>query len=214
MDFRRPEQRFKGSVYLTVAAVLAMIPFFYLCKYVYPVNDDFSFALQHFGTNCFTSVVEIWENWSGRYFATFISALNPFVVSDSPLELFRVFSAIVVAMFVASFLGLPMLAVSRKLSRIESVGFGALMLLIFIAFFPSVSQAFYWFSSYTAYTIPCFLYLCLIALACRKDKVSFFFACILALIVPGGNEVTAVLCVCSLIYLSVTYNNSSLKKYS
>lgn len=196
--------------YLIVCAIICCMPFFLLCKYVYPINDDFSFALQHMGTNCFQSVVEGWNAWSGRYFATFISSLNPFVISEGPLELFRCFSAGVIALFVVGLMAFPVLAARGILPFKNALGVGALFLLIYLTLFPSVSQAFYWFSSYTAYTIPSLMFLGLLALSCRRGRLSFITGCILALLTPGGNEVTAVITVCALAYLSMTYRRCRL----
>ncbi len=190
---------------LILFAVLAIIPLLILCRYVYPVNDDFSFALQHMEMNCIESVIDSWNNWSGRFFATFISSLNPFVISSEPVLLFRIYSIAIVFMFSVVIICVPLLAVRKYLMVSDALGFGALMMLVYIAFFPSVSQAFFWFSSYTAYTIPSLLFLILLFLLCRKDKFSIFLSCLLALIVPGGNEVTAVLTVCTMAYIYWVY---------
>lgn len=206
MSRQQNENVFWSKLFVLIG-VLAFIPFFLLCRYVFPINDDFSFALQHMGVNCFMSVVEGWQNWSGRFFATFISSLNPFVISDTPLETYRWFSFGVVCLTLMIFFLSFSLGVKNILKRWEGLGLGALMMLIYLTYFPSVSQAFYWFSSYTAYTIPSLLYLMLLALICRNDTVSYIFACMLAFIVPGGNEVTAVITVCTLTYLAIVYRN-------
>ncbi len=190
---------------LVGVAVLAFIPFFILCGYVFPVNDDYYFALEHIDRNCFESVVDSWNNWSGRYFATFISSVNPFVISRSPFLLFMIFSAVVVLLFMISFIFFPLIGLKRYLRGIECMGLGALLLLVYISLFPSVSQAFYWFSSYTAYTIPSLMYMLLIVLLLRKDRIAGVTAFILAAIIPGGNEVIAVLTVCTLLYVSWIY---------
>ncbi|MDE5636338.1 MAG: hypothetical protein K2I52_08555, partial [Muribaculaceae bacterium] len=186
-------------------AVLAAIPFFLLCGYVFPVNDDYYFALEHIDRNCFESVVDSWNNWSGRYLATFVSSANPFVISLSPFTLFRIFSAVVVLMFMLSFILFPSMGLKRYLKGTECMGLGSLLLLVYISLFPSVSQAFYWFSSYTAYTIPSLMYMLLVVMLPRNDMISRVTAVILAAVIPGGNEVMAVLTVCTLMYVSWIY---------
>jgi hypothetical protein len=85
------------------------------------------------------------------------------------------------------------------------MGFGALMMLIYITLYPSVSQGFYWFSAYTAFTLPSLLYFWLLCLLVRKGPCSFVLSCVLALLIPGGNEVIAVITVCTLLYLFLIY---------
>ncbi|MDE6217574.1 MAG: hypothetical protein K2F64_01080, partial [Muribaculaceae bacterium] len=78
---------------LILMAIAIAIPFILLSGYVFPVNDDFSFALNHTDSSALAATIESWQTWSGRYTGTFISSLNPLVVSDNPLALFPVYSA-------------------------------------------------------------------------------------------------------------------------
>lgn len=195
------------SLILSMFAIIATIPFLALCQYVYPINDDFSFALVHIDTNAFRSVCDLYMDWSGRYLATFISSLNPLVISSDPIPLFRYFSAGVVVLFFIIFWTSPLICCRKRLSTWECLGLGAFLMLIYAAFLPSTSQMFYWFSSYTAYTIPSLLLMILLASSASDNKTCFILACVLALLVPGGNEVTAVLTVCIFAYLSFAYRS-------
>lgn len=199
---RKTERR---STFLILFSIIAIIPFLLLCYYVYPVNDDFSFALHHLNTGALQSVYESYTNWSGRYLATFLSAANPYVISDNPLLLFKIFAAFVTIAFPLSFWLFAILCGKGRLTRLQSVGLGSLLFLTFLTLMPSVSQAFYWFSSYTAYSIPSLLYLILLALISANTKLSYYIACIFALIVPGGNEIISVITVCTLAYLSFAF---------
>lgn len=192
---------------LTGISLLAIIPFLILCTFVYPVNDDFTFGLRHIQKNVFQVSSDIYLYWSGRYFATFISALNPFAVSDNPIPLFRIYSAIAVVLTALVMTLSPAICCRKQLTFCQSVGLGGAFLLTYLALLPSVSQAFYWFSSCTAFTIPSLLYIMLVALTAADGKASYFIACTLALIVPGGNEVTAVITVGTLGYIAFTYHD-------
>lgn len=193
------------SLLLILLSVIALTPFLLLCRYVYPVNDDFSFALQHLNTNALQSVYESYMAWSGRYLATFLSSVNPYVISDNPLWLFRIFSFFVTILFPLSFWLFALICSKGCLTKLQSAGMGSLLFLTFLALLPSVSQAFYWFSSYTAYSIPSLLYLILVALIAANTKICFYIACIFALILPGGNEIISIITVCTLAYLSFTF---------
>lgn len=192
---------------LIVISLLATIPFLILCGCVFPVNDDFTFGLRHIQKNVFQVSSDIYLYWSGRYFATFISSLNPFVVSDDPIPLFRIYSAVAVVLTALVLTLSPAICFPKKLTTYQSIGLGGIFLLTYLALLPSVSQAFYWFSSCTAFTIPSLLYVMLVALTAANGKASYFIACTLALIVPGGNEVTAVITVGTLGYIAFTYRD-------
>lgn len=192
---------------LTGISLLAIIPFLILCTFVYPVNDDFTFGLRHIQKNVFQVSSDIYLYWSGRYFATLISALNPFAVSDNPIPLFRIYSAVAIVLTTIVMTLSPAICCRRQLTHCQSAGLGGVFLLTYLALMPSVSQAFYWFSSCTAFTIPSLLYIMLVALTAADSKASYFIACTLALIVPGGNEVTAVITVGTLGYIAFTYHD-------
>lgn len=192
---------------LTGISLLAIIPFLILCTFVYPVNDDFTFGLRHIQKNVFQVSSDIYLYWSGRYFATLISALNPFAVSDNPIPLFRIYSAVAIVLTTFVMTLSPAICCRRQLTHCQSAGLGGVFLLTYLALMPSVSQAFYWFSSCTAFTIPSLLYIMLVALTAADSKASYFIACTLALIVPGGNEVTAVITVGTLGYIAFTYHD-------
>lgn len=195
---------------LIVISLLDTIPFLILCGFVFPVNDDFTFGLRHIQKNVFQVSSDIYLYWSGRYFATFISSLNPFAVSNNPIPLFRIYSAVAIVLTALVMTLSPAICCRRQLTHCQSAGLGGVFLLTYLALLPSVSQAFYWFSSCTAFTIPSLLYIMLVALTAADGKASYFIACTLALIVPGGNEVTAVITVGTLGYIAFTYHD---KKY-
>lgn len=192
---------------LIVISLLATIPFLILCGFVFPVNDDCLFGWRHIHKNVFQMSADTYLYWSGRYFATFISALNPFSVSDNPIPLFRIYSAVAIVLTTIVMTLSPAICCRRQLTRCQSAGFGGVFLLTYLTLLPSVSQAFYWFSSCTAFTIPSLLYVMLVALTAADGKASYFIACTLALIVPGGNEVTAVITVGTLGYIAFTYHD-------
>lgn len=191
---------------LILMAIAIAIPFILLSGYVFPVNDDFSFALNHTGSSALVATIESWHTWSGRYTGTFISSLNPLVVSDNPLALFPVYSATAVGVTLLAFLVCAMLAFSPRLGFLRSAASGALLFALYITLCPSIAQEFYWFSSITCYTLPTILLLLFLSLQ-RFSKgpalyVAAFAAAMLAFLLPGCNEVTAVLFVTTVAYMA------------
>lgn len=109
---------------LTGISLLAIIPFLILCTFAYPVNDDFTFGLRHIQKNVFQVSSDIYLYWSGRYFATFISALNPFAISDNPIPLFRIYSAVAVVLTVLVMTLSPAICCRKHLNACQSAGLG------------------------------------------------------------------------------------------
>lgn len=190
---------------IIVITLIILIPFILLSGYVFPVNDDYTFAHVHSSLNCFESVVDCWKTWSGRYLATFISSINPIICApESYLTGYRLCSLITVIIFFVTLIISPFIA-CRKILGYKSLFLGCFGVLVFFALTDNVSQLFYWFSSITAYTIPTLLsILCLSMIPIRGRLVGVLLS-ILALLIPGGNEVTAILFTCTLAYLAYTH---------
>ncbi|MCM1378361.1 MAG: DUF6056 family protein [Clostridium sp.] len=185
-------------------ALITAIPFILVADFVFPVYDDFHFALDHENTSALQSVVESYRHWSGRYLGTFLSSANPFAVSDNPLPLFKTFSAISVILTLVTFLFSPLILCRRQLGYLKSFSLGAFLFIVFITLLPSPAQAFYWFSTITSFTIPSLMGLLFLCLLRVHNIIGCCICAILAFLIPGGNEVTAVLLVMTLTYLSLT----------
>lgn len=212
------EMREKGGrgwlITVIALGVLTAIPFFLISRYVFPVNDDYTFALHNMGGNPFATTVAIWQYWSGRYFGTFISSLNPLAVSSDPLPLFPAYSMVVVALTYLTFIITAMFALRRRLGTVPAFAAGSFLYMLFMGMLPSPAQFFYWFSAYTSFSIPSLLSVVFMALCISRSKVAMVFAAFLALLIPGGNEVTAVLLFCTCFYLYYTYRSRRFLLYT
>ncbi|MDE6577433.1 MAG: hypothetical protein K2J82_00745 [Muribaculaceae bacterium] len=196
------EKRF--SIWTTCLALISIIPFLFLSNYVYPVNDDYFFSLLHIDTNPFQATFETWQSWSGRYLATFISSLNPLAMQGAGMPYFKYWSLIGIFLFTASWFIMTTTAF-RKLSILRRICLASIMMLCYLALFPSISQGFYWFSAYTAYTFPSLLFLIYIGLLGRKNIFCKLAGYLLALLIPGGNEVLGVAFLGTLAYIALFY---------
>lgn len=210
-------KRFKYIPWMwTVIAmgVITAVPFGIICSYVFPINDDYSFALHNMGGNPFATTAAIWQYWSGRYFGTFISSANPLAVSESPLALFPWYSLVIVALTYLSVTLATTVALRRRLGLLSAAALGSFLFMLLIGLLPSTSQFFYWFSAYTSFTIPSLLSIVFIALCTSRNRAAVVVAALLALLIPGGNEVTAVLMACTTCYLYVAYRRRRFLLYS
>lgn len=189
------------SVILT--AFLCIVPFLYLSFFIHPVNDDYFYAITHWNVNCFDAVIDSYSNWSGRFLATFISSLNPLSICyGNAVFYYKIYSFVLILLFFGSlFLGFKVL-LGKYLSNLKTAFLACLFFTIYISLCPKISELFYWFSSYTAFTIPNILAFVLLSSLRIKNRYMFFIQCLLSFLIPGGNEVTAVLFVMFLLFLS------------
>lgn len=169
----------------------AMLPFVYVCRYVHPVNDDYLYALDHIGTGVWQSVADSYMSWSGRYFATFLSALNPLLLDGG--SWFPACSAVVVLLFVALVLVAVWLLFRRRLDFVSIFAVASMLIAVYLTLMPKISEFFYWFSSATAYTVPSLLGLLVLALLPYRHWGVTLLNSVLVFCVVGGNEVLTVL---------------------
>lgn len=188
-------------------AVCGILPFIYISRYVHPVNDDFAFALQHTDVTVLQSVIDSYRYWSGRFFATALSALNPYAWSESPLELLRTYSAVLSGLMLVIPSGAFVILAGKYVGRLRATALGALFVLTYLGLCASTGELLFWFSAYTAYTSGIMLTLILFAILPKKSAVMTVLQCLLAVLITGSNEVTAVLLTATLIYLTYTYRS-------
>lgn len=201
----------KGPYVLLILLFFASIlPFIYISRYVHPVNDDFTFALRHVSADWLQSVVDSYRSWSGRYFATAVSSLNPYTGFPQPLKMLRIYSAVLSALMFAVPVCAGMMLTGKYTGRLRGAALGALFGLCYMALCPSASQLLFWFSSYTAFTLCSLLALVFFSILSRDSRACVAIQGLLAFLIPGGNEVTAVLFVSVLAYLAYTYRSRRL----
>lgn len=199
-----------GKIYVFVIvaiSIICLLPFLYVCRYVHPVNDDYSFAMTHIGSNCFAAVVDSYFNWSGRYLATFLSSLNPLSYSVDSMFWYKVASTIMVLLFFFVPIVAFRVMAGKYLGKFRSAALGCLFFIMFMALCPKVSELFYWFSSYVAFTVPSLVALLFFAILPRGGRLFTALQCLLAFVIPGGNEVTAVLFVMTVLFLALVTRN-------
>ncbi len=195
------------SISIIIISIICIFPYIYLCQYCHPVNDDYSFALSHINTNCFQSVIDSYNNWSGRFFATFISSTNPLSIYEKPVMVYKIYSTIIIILFwIVPFFSFRILF-KNKLTNLNITALSCLFFITFMALCPKVSELFYWFSSYTAFTIPSILSIFFFSILIKDNYIYTFIQFLLAFIIPGGNEVTAILFVSSLLFISFITKN-------
>lgn len=185
---------------LILVGVTALLPFLLVCQYIHPVNDDYVYAIRNGGMGAFDGVVSTYANWSGRYFATLISSVNPLLYGGSSDTLYKLYSAVLVLLFACSLFVMIRAVFRQQLTNVQQLAFASMVLVLFLIQAPRISEFFYWFSSYVAYTVPCVLAMLLLAVLSKRSAAMIAVQSLLIMCIIGSNEVMAVLLVCTLIY--------------
>jgi len=134
-------------------------------------------------------------NMSGRYLSRFIYWLNP--TRYHSLRDYRIASVVIILLFTATVVFLARSLTREYLSSRQSLGLSALFIFLYFSKAPAISEAFYWFMSYSIYQLAnIFTMLLLIGLVSlrKKHKLLTFLSCaILCIAIMGCNEVSLII---------------------
>jgi len=180
----------------TIIAVsfIVMVPFIVNAFFAYPMADDFFHAQRFSDSTIYEVCRDTYYNWSGRYFATFISILNPLILECVDLlivySIVLLFSSYIVIWFLIRKL------CGNKLSKLSNCALTGLVMTSFLSSVPSAHEFYYWFSAYITYTIPVILQILFFGICInfykthiKKKSISFILITIILLfVIVGSNE--------------------------
>lgn len=216
----------KTIKWLSLAALAVLIiPLLLLGRYAVPAADDFSYgAPAHLAyaesgsvfsaaAAALDKTLESYCSWQGTFSAIFLMAVQPAVFSEALYALTPVImlSALLLGTFIfcRAFFG-ELLGLDKDLCRIVA----ALLCALSTQFIPSPVQGFYWFNGAVYYVIFHGLLLIACAMAVGLVRKGGWLRsaalCILALLIGGGNYVTAL---CASILAACTILLLRLKKH-
>lgn len=193
MNKLSPQTNKKGiNNLLLLLAIGCLLPLFILSIYNQPANDDYTYALRDMDGSIWSTIVDTYLTWSGRYFATAIASLNPLTYHS--LTAYQLYPIGLLLLFISSIYLLVYSWLHRVVNPYSIVGLTALLLILYLIKAPSISESFYWFSGYAAYTIPMLLFCGILALLRKKKNVCHFtLATLLIVAIVGSNEISAVI---------------------
>lgn len=179
-----------------------IIPFLLLCAFNQPTVDDFDYAFRDSQNDFLTTQAETYYNWSGRYFSTAISRINP--IRFGSWVGYKIGSLLIIASIVLSIYAL-ISTLSRKSRLKAKLSLTALFTILYFSLLPDISRGFYYMTHYFVYQLPniltiVFLILLLnfIKLSNRSTKLIYLGGMIAVCVaIVGINEL-------SLIYLMTT----------
>ena len=202
--------QYKAFAVLAAAALfLLILPMLAAGLFAVPCADDFSYGapahLAYLETGSVTAallagagkVAETYQSWQGSFSAVFLMAMQPAVFSES---LYALTPAIMLA---ALLLGVfcfcsALLCGVFGMDKNACVTVACVICALCTQLVPSPVQGFYWYNGAVYYVLFFGLSLLWMALcirsALRGGTVRLVFACVLAVLVGGGNYVTALSC--------------------
>lgn len=191
----------KNSIKIfSVIALLTLVPYLLLSSYIFPVADDFSYALQ--------GIDSIWDhykinylNWCGRYTSNFIVLLNGFITPN--IFLYRLYPILLIITIVFS-----IYILTRKINFQDATFpaflFSLLFTSVYLNILPNTAEGLYWYTGSVTYVLPVFLFVLYVLLAQKIIVGSWLLnrwfhlllMAITAIVIIGFNESLMLLFVC------------------
>lgn len=173
-----------------VALIILMFPYFAIIQYVHPQGDDFFLLMMRNKMGAINLIAEMYETWSGRYFALLLGSINP----SNNIMLFKVYLAIFQLTFLSSIFLLIKSLFNKSFSNIYIINITLASYLIFANALPFLFEFQYWYPSVTAYQFSLSLLILLWSIYLfkeqnqLKDTVYIFLSIILIILIIGLNE--------------------------
>ena len=200
-----------------IAGLLILIlPYIILFFYAHPQSDDYSFAILRNDLDVFAFVKHLYLTWSGRYFAMFLGALNPWVYKSvlgyqiSLLFYFLIFYSSI-HFFLKSLL-------NNSINKRKLHIFSLFSLFLFMQTSPDLYEIFYWYPGVSAYQISFSVFLLFLAQILRFvnnaiTKPIFIIAIILlSFILAGLSELFIPIMIFTFTYFIVFYKHWAITK--
>lgn len=203
----------KEKIYLwgiIMVTVLAAIPLVLLSQYDHPSLDDYWYGTRTFqiwnDTHSVFEVIkaaaatsaEFYNKWQGTYVSAFIFAMQPGIFGE---KYYALTGILTLGIIYGSNIIFAVYVLHHKLraAKLEGVAFGCMVSFLMVQWIPSVLQGIYWFNGAAHYVL---FYGILLLLICAslgldgeddnlKSAGKLVVAVLLAVILAGGNYVTA-----------------------
>lgn len=198
---------------LIISGIYVLLPFLYLARYDHPSADDYVYSVNFSKYSLWDIVRQDYFNMSGRYLSRFIYWFDP--TRYHSLRDYRIASIIMILLFTATVVFLVRSLTREYLSFRQTLGLCALFIFLYFSKAPGISEAFYWFMSYSIYQLAnIFTMLLLIGIVRlrRKDKPSLlnFLGCaVLCIAIMGCNEVSLIITFLFIYYHTISQYFSS-----
>lgn len=187
----------KRSIYniLIISGIYVLLPFLYLTRYNHPSADDYGYSVNFSKHSLWYIIRQDYFNMSGRYLSRIIYWFNP--TRYHSIRDYRIASVFIILLFTTTVVFLARSLTREYLSFRQSLGLSALFIVLYFSKAPAISEAFYWFMSYSIYQLAnIFTMLLLIGMVTlrKKHKLLTFLGCaVLCIAIMGCNEVSLII---------------------
>lgn len=175
---------------------IMLMPFLLLSFFCHPSADDFILSEVVRDNGYIEHYKQVYFEWSGRYFGTFIVSINPLVFNWLfGYKLLPVF-LIILVLLAFYFLVLPLL--ENKNERYTTILIALSGVLLLLENMPSTSEGIYWMSGSLTYFLPSVLTLLLVGVLIRiiyfdiRSRFLSAASLLLPFIICGSNEVNMI----------------------
>ncbi len=185
---------------LLLLGILGIAPFIINCFFVNPVSDDFIFANTSLQHGAFQAQINWYQNWTGRYFSTFLLCNSPLVYHWLPG--YKILPIILLGTLFLSIFVLLKSVSGKQFSTKTNLIFALIVLFIYLHRFPSSTWGLYWMTGAITYQLANISTLFLMSVLVRitrksgNNKQTAIFTTIgsvLIIIAVGCNEITMLL---------------------
>ena len=199
--------------------LFTVLPFLVLCYFNVPLGDDFWYASAYIEKGFVDTQVQWFQEWSGRYMATFtISTLNP--LSYGQLNLAFIHPLLLIAGTVLSFRLLVNSVIRFLKLELNNVLIFSMLLFFYFNYVPDFGETFYWMAGAYTYQLPIIFFVLylnsLLHLFKSKNVLPIVGHSVIAIccliIIIGCNEVIVIYScfINSLILLGLFFTNKKL----
>ncbi len=196
MSATAPHLHINSKKVLYGAIILFILPFILFSFWNFPSADDYMIIDKRSQFSFWQLQSNVYQNWTGRYFATFISSI--FSYSGFLYSHYYLHTLLLLSLTVFSWLfclrQINKYLLYDRLSLSSLVILSLLLLILEINIIPEPVTAFYWFSSAVTYQSPLVLIILLSGIIIKLlfssyNKILYFIiACILVILLNGCNE--------------------------
>lgn len=189
---------------------VTIVPLLAISWYDHPSADDYAYAVDTYRVwrstgNLFSVLKEAvktsadyWNHWQGLYTSAFLLALEPGLFGE---QYYRVTGFLTIGTVVIGNLAFCGFLLHRKFgeTKLTAAAFGMALSFLMLHFMPSAAEGLYWYNgamNYTFFYGILLLLLCAVLALCEEQKLfaaarRLLFAVFLAVVLSGGNHVTA-----------------------
>ncbi len=195
-------QKLASAKVIILFLLLLILPFLALSLFNFPVADDYSYAEAKMSMGFWTSQLQMYFGWSGRYVSTALLSLSPLAFGTMDGYIFL--GAFNVLLLGFSFFVFSKVIVGKLLSKSELALFFIGFYAVYMSEMPSPVEGFYWLSGFVTYTWAFSIFLMILSLFCwyqgwgfeqKPNKISKFqkasflvLMCFCSILIGGLNE--------------------------